>query len=317
MDEPHAPESRPSALLRALEEIPDEVLRRMIPRERTVLLRTVSKAVRAAVANTKPAALVKLKRCSPMARLEQGLLDMRRWCCVTALDLSETRVSAEGVAQLAEVLRPLCPSLAHLNIRGNGIGPTGTEQLTAVLAQCKSLAHFDLADNRLGSEGTCKLAGMLSKCPSLVRLEIPRNGVVDEGAGRLAAVLWHCRSLVHLNLRRNGIGPQGAGLLAAVFGKCPSLAHIDLGGNVLGDEGARRMSAQLEQCTSLTHLDLADNSMGPEGLVRLAGLVEKCPSLLYLDVSSNGIHVHPGFGLLLVGLHLSSSNMDFVINHFP
>lgn len=316
MNEPHAPESRPSALLRALEEFPDEVLRRMIPRERTVLLRTVSKAVRAAVASAKPVAFVKLKRCSPIARLERGLLDMRRWCCVTALDLSEMRVGAEGVAHLAELLRPLCPSLAHLNIQGNGIGAKGTERLTAVLAQCESLAHFDLADNRIGSEGTCKLAGMLSKCPSLVRLEIPRNGVVDEGAGRLAAVLWHCRSLAHLNLCRNGIGPQGAGLLAAVFGKCPSLAHIDLQGNMLGAEGAGRMSAQLGQCTSLTHLDLAGNSMGPEGVRRLAGLVEKCPSLLLLDLSSNGIN--PGLaGAQLYDLFASSSNMDFSIKYMP
>jgi Ran GTPase-activating protein (RanGAP) involved in mRNA processing and transport len=50
-----------------------------------------------------------------------------------------------------------CQALAHLNLRGNGIGPAGAESLARVLGQCAALAHLNLSYNQIGPDGEGRL----------------------------------------------------------------------------------------------------------------------------------------------------------------
>ncbi len=209
-----------SELMRAVEVIPhelwmmraldsdlevQELARMILPGVCACMLLRVSKALKKAVENARPAVPIKVKPQTPVARLEEGLARLLRWCFIVAIDLSEWLkpgqlvegscsqgdlenkvIKAKGTGRLAAVLRQ-CPSLAHLNLRHNAIGAGGARRLAAVLWQCPSLAHLDLGSNRIG----------------------------NEGARRLAEVLGHRR--------------QGARRLAEVLGQCPSLAHLDLG----------------------------------------------------------------------------------------
>ena len=128
--------------------------------------------------------------------VQSAMLDMMKWCRITAIDLTNTKIRAEGAGGLAVVLGQ-CASLAHLDLRGNRIGDEGAGRRSVVLGQCASLAHLDLGNNEIRDEGV---------------------------------VLEQCASLAHLNLCRNRIGAEGAGRLAVVLGQCASLAHLSLGG---------------------------------------------------------------------------------------
>ena len=169
----------PSALVRALESLEEELAIRVIPEERSVMLLQVSKTMRTAMQRVSPPAMIKVRKGQTFLtkNIQSAILDMMKWCRITAINLSNARIGAEGAGGLAAVLGQ-CASLAHLNLRANGIGDEGAGRLAAVLGQCTSLAHLDLGG----------------------------NGIRAEGAGGLAAVLGQCASLAHLNLRENGIG---------------------------------------------------------------------------------------------------------------
>ena len=105
----------PSALVRALEAMEEELARRVMPGERSVMLRQVSKTMRTAMERVRPPAMIKVRRGQRTKSVEQGILDMTTWCRITAIDLSSAEVEAEGAGMLAAVLGQ-CPSLAHLDL---------------------------------------------------------------------------------------------------------------------------------------------------------------------------------------------------------
>ena len=185
-----------SALVRVLETMEEELAIRVIPEERSVMLLQVSKTMRTAMQRVSPPAMIKAKEGETYLTesVQRAMLDMIKWCRITAIDLSNATIGAEGAGRLA-----------------------------AVLGQCASLAHLDLQENRIGAEGAGRLAGVLGQCASLARLDLCNNEIGAEGAGRLAAVLGQCASLAHLNLYWNEIGAEGVGRLAAVAEDCPSL----------------------------------------------------------------------------------------------
>ena len=114
----------------------------------------------------KPPAMIKVKENQGMERVAEGIREMTRWARITAIDLAECKIKAEGAGRLAAVLEQ-CPSLAHLDLRGNSIGDEGAGRLAAVLGQCSSLAHLDLGGNSIGAEGAGRLDALAQQCPSL------------------------------------------------------------------------------------------------------------------------------------------------------
>ena len=300
-----ASSANPSALVRALEAMEEELARRVLPAERSVMLRQVSKAMRAATESIKPWAMIKVKANQGIERMEEDVLDMNEWCRITSIDMSSTRIGAEGAERLAAVLRRCpCPSLVHLDLSDNIIEDEGVSRLASRLEQCPSLAHLNLCANWIGDDGMEGLAGVLHRCASLAHLDLSRNSIEDAGVARLAMQLQYgvCPSLAHLHLSSNGIGAEGAGRLAAGLSKCTSLAHLDLSRNRIGAEGVGRLAAGLGQCASLAHLNLSGNSievigpsdLGDDGIgaeemgILVAGL-GRCPLLAYLDLSCNSI----------------------------
>ena len=72
-----------------LREVPKELLTKIVPAERTVMLCRVSKGARTALAGARQAAVVKARGGhTRIAGLEEGLREMMSWCMITVLDLS-------------------------------------------------------------------------------------------------------------------------------------------------------------------------------------------------------------------------------------
>jgi len=155
-----------SVIVRALETMEEELAIRVIPEERSVMLLQVSKTMRTAMQRVSPPAMIKVKKGQRPESVEKAILDMMKWCRITALNLSNATIRAEGAGRLA-----------------------------AVLGQCASLAHLDLCYNRIGDEGAGRLAAVLGQCASLAHLDLGGNKIGDEGAGRPAAVAEHCQSI--------------------------------------------------------------------------------------------------------------------------
>ena len=144
-------------LLSAMKDFPTELMQRMIPADRAIMLGMVSNEMRAAMGRVKPAARVKGQasrgpasrsrgKCrasarkydaqrggkhgarkalqtaliKPIALLERGLGNLQEWCRVTALDLSAIEIGDEGAGRLATVL-PQSTSLAQLHLGSNVI----------------------------------------------------------------------------------------------------------------------------------------------------------------------------------------------------
>ena len=105
-----------SALVRALETMEEELAIRIIPEERSVMLLQVSKTMRTAMQRVSPPAMIKVKKGQTLLTesVQSAMLDMMKWCRITAINPSNATIRAEGAGRLAAVLGQ-CASLAHLD----------------------------------------------------------------------------------------------------------------------------------------------------------------------------------------------------------
>ena len=110
-----------SALVRALATMEEELAIRVIPEERSVMLLQVSKTMRTAMQRVSPPAMIKVKKGQTFLTesVKTAMLDMMKWCRITAINLSNATIGAEGAGRLAAVLGQ-CASLAHLNLGDPG-----------------------------------------------------------------------------------------------------------------------------------------------------------------------------------------------------
>ena len=136
-----------SALVRALETMPEELAIRLIPEERSVMLLQVSKTMRTAMHRVRPGppAMIKVKQGqrTESVELENAILDMMKCCRITAIHIFNANMKADGVGRLAPVLGQ-CASLAqaHLNLGENEIGADGAGRLAAVAKCCLLLTIY-------------------------------------------------------------------------------------------------------------------------------------------------------------------------------
>ena len=147
----------PSALVRGLQELEEQLVWRVIPAKRAVMMQQVSKTVRRAMERVKPPAMIKVKKNQGMERVAEGLREMTRWARITAINLADSQIKAEKF--------------------GPFIGALGAGRLAAALGQCSSLVHLNLHRNSIGDEEAGRLAAVLGQCPSLAHLDIGGNSI--------------------------------------------------------------------------------------------------------------------------------------------
>ena len=94
----------PSALVMALETMEEELAIRLIPAGMTLMLLQVSKTMRTAMQRVRPPAMIKVKWGQRPERVGNAMLNMMKWCRITAIDLSYAKKGAEGAGRLAAVL---------------------------------------------------------------------------------------------------------------------------------------------------------------------------------------------------------------------
>ena len=121
-------DARPTMGLQdALELLPQELHRKMLPANRTFVLRRTSKTMLAAVDNAKVDVVV-VRRSGVKFRNGEGLLDklngLNAWCKVTVLRLKSCGLGERGGRALAEALS-LNTTVASLELGLNHLGEGG------------------------------------------------------------------------------------------------------------------------------------------------------------------------------------------------
>ena len=146
------------------------------------------------------------------------------------VDLSglSLRGAAAGRA-IAAALRTLPPkAVRSLNLRGNTLGPSGTEAVADALAHAPCIARLDLGGNDVGDLGAAALARVLPRLRALEELDLWGNGIGARGARKLAHAICITRSLRAFALGGNPLTIAAKEEFAAVLAEEPPMALTSL-----------------------------------------------------------------------------------------
>ena len=136
----------------ALELLPQELHRKMLPANRTFVLRRTSKTMCAAVENAKLDTVVKRRsgvKFPNGAGLQDKLNCLNAWCRVTVLDLNECELREGGGQAIAAALR-VNTTLTELHLDHNRLGEGGAQAIAAALGVNHTLTNLNLGGNQLG-----------------------------------------------------------------------------------------------------------------------------------------------------------------------
>jgi hypothetical protein len=186
------------------------------------------------------------------------------------LDLDNCGLLDEGVQTLCEGLLH-CPSLRHLYLGSNGIGPPGAHGLASVLAQDNcALESLFLSTNRLRDEGADLLAIGLRRNNSLQRLILSSNSIESLGVIALAEAIS-----THPNLR------------VVCFGKTASTMDMGELPNRMGHEGAKAIADMLRANPRIQLLSVVHNSLDASDMNLIAEAAASHEALLQLDMAEH------------------------------
>ena len=156
-----------SALLRAVENFPEELLSRICPAERAIMLLATSARVRGL--------LTRMQRRLPavvrMVPTDSPQWNRIRWRCWLAGTADWNQLPINSLASELPRLQTRC-SVVRIDLSSRGIKAQGAGRLARVLGQCSSLAELYLSCNNIGDEGATSLAGVLGQCSVLTTLDL-------------------------------------------------------------------------------------------------------------------------------------------------
>ena len=190
---------------------------------------------------------------------------------VAELHLRE-RMLIAGVAPLIAALMMRNSVLTKVDLRSNGLGPTGAEVLAKGVAGSRSLAELNLAHNFIKADGLKAIAHGVGLCKQLTAIDLSDNqvcGIDAEGLGRhtivgvkaLANALGRS-NMVAIKLSGNRLEVDGAKALAPAFGACKTLLRIELEHNNLTFFGAD--PSGVEQLMFFATAGAPEEVSGPE-----------------------------------------------------
>ena len=171
-----------------LEMLPQELHRKMLPANRTFVLRRTSKTMCAAVENAKLDTVVKRRygvKFPNGAGLQDKLNCLNAWCRVTVLDLNNCDLREGGGQAIAAVLREN-HTLTNLNLYHNELGQGGSQAIADVLRVNTTLTNLDLSGNSLREGAGQAIAAALRVNTTLTELDLGHNEL-GEGEGQAMA----------------------------------------------------------------------------------------------------------------------------------
>jgi hypothetical protein len=247
-----------------LQQVPPELLGKMLSWDGVVALRRTSKTMRKAVedANVDVAVQARLFR-FPRGVLLDSLDSLFAECRVRRLGLRTCSLGdneASGATELAAALR-LNTTLASLDLSWNFMGDDGGRVIADLLRCNGTLTSLALSFNNLGEAGGRELAEALRVNATLTSLDLSHNNLREEGGWHLAQALRTNTTLVSLKLDYNELEDEGGRAIAEALRCNTTLSSLGLRVNLLGEETMRALSELMRGYTTLTSLSLDSNDV--------------------------------------------------------
>ena len=277
----------------------------------TKKLSMVSKKMREAISNNKLPCVIKINRkwynrnSNRKTKIINNLRKMSTLCLIFKLDLSHCCIRTENLISFLED----CPNIVYLNLSGNNIGQTLSNNLEIILTRCVKLKHLnlshnyiegyyfrnniespiivknitytiqfiDLSYNFIGNSISNNLIPILLKCSALENIDLSYNNIGQTILKKLSILFTHYPKLYNLNLNFNFIGDSGIESITNVLAQYKALTHLHLRNNYIEKIGFNNIIRVLRQHNNLklSHIDLIDNNIGNDEKKILADLLKK------------------------------------------
>lgn len=264
--------ARAQTLTQTLENLPVDVLRKLVPDEMALVLCRTSTTMRAAARAASVSLVVQAK---PDRKFSDGLGLLAElngfsplWT-VKVLRLRACDLRAEGGKALAKFLKENT-TLTELDLGSNSLQEAGGLALAAALRENTTLLKLDLRENEMGSRVGVQFAKKLRRDVTLRCLNISSNQLDQKAIGEFVYALTLNQTLTSLALGGHDLRGGGAlGLITALL-QNETLTELDLYNSMFHEKDVCRLVEALCRNTTLATLDLRAASTA-EGLV--AGIV--------------------------------------------
>ncbi len=276
-----------------LDELPPEILKKMVPPRKVKLLILVSQKVYTAVQNAKPPAVVTARQLTKFTNgkgLCEALTQKLKFCNLDTLILKECELKERGAATLAYVLGLHQMGLVQNNVRlldlnDNELGDGGVRALRDVLWHNSHLTSLDLGHNRIGPEGWKDVGVLLRLNTTLLTLSLIYNPEGKESGNAIAFAMEHNHTLTSLNLSFNNYDDVYGESLASALRYNTALTNLDLYCNKIRDRTGSSLARMLRTNTTLTSLNIRLSNITNNSGIEIAMALRQNTTLRRLDIS--------------------------------
>lgn len=255
----------------------------------------VSKEAKAAITNNKLPSVIKINRKwynkNNNKQIINNLIKTSTWCFIFKLDLSHCCIRTENLI----LFLVHCPNIVYLNLSGNHIGQTLSNNLEIILTLCTKLKHLNLSHNyiegyyfRNKNETPIVLQNTTY---ALQFIDLSYNFIGHSISNNLTPMLLNCNLLESIDLSYNNIGQTILKIISIIFIQYSKLRCLNLNFNFLGDSGVEYLTNVLAQYKALTHLHLRNNYIEKVGFNSIIRVVKEHIDLKlsHIDLIDNNI----------------------------
>ncbi|KAI8519966.1 NLR, CARD domain-containing protein 3 [Branchiostoma belcheri] len=220
---------------------------------------------------------------------------------ITALDLEDNGMGAEGVWHVSEMLKfnqlitTVVSTHTHTPTHHNSEGALA---MADMLVENRVITSINLSGNHFGESDGVHFARVLKDNTSLRELILKENEFRENGARLIGKGLVLNSTLRRLDLSWNHIRNKGALAICTAMKKNEGLRDLDVSWNGFSDAGAIAMAATLKVNVTLADLDLTNNRIGPTGVRAIANALLVNQTLTTLRMGKNNVPYEEGTILL-------------------
>ncbi|KYR03065.1 hypothetical protein DLAC_00557 [Tieghemostelium lacteum] len=214
--------------------------------------------------------------------ISQLLLDNK----IESLDISENKISTEGIKSLFQAISTLNNSI---NNNKNSINNNNNLPSNKNIIAGSHLKHLYLRRTMLSFEESLILRNLIFQSQSLETLDFSSNQINKESISVLSEPLTFNRSITDLNLSFNILGPSGVEELSKIIKSNKTIQTLHLHCVSMKKEGVAHLVDALYHNHTISTLYISNNEIRNLGCLLFSKLFQKNQSLLYVDFSYNAI----------------------------
>ena len=171
------------------------------------------------------------------------------------LDLSNNKISDEGVKNSAEEVIQVSPTLPKASKSQHRISDSRISAISGCLKVNSTLCKLNLSSNRITNKGAQKLAEAIQVNTTLQELNISKNWISKEGVMRIVEACTINRTLHRLVCTHNNLSKSGLAVISEYIRKENAVHIFDASWNAIGYKDSRLAIKTVFQLQTLLQSD--------------------------------------------------------------